>query len=163
MVSFTAKVADFFHLPLIAKVPRGSSQGQGVHLIHTMDELDSCLNKPGPAYIQEYLPIDRDLRVVVIGRKVALAYWRIAPTDDFRTNLGGGGQVDLSAVPDAALELALHTARACGWDDVGIDICEYKDRYYVLEGNMKYGRKGFTAAGIDYHQLLTKLINDGEI
>ncbi len=158
-----AKIVDMFPLPLIAKQPRGSGQGQGVYLIRTSDELERYLGNPGPAYIQEYLPMERDIRVVVIGGKVAHAYWRIAPKDDFRTNLAGGGQVDLSPVPEAALDLAVHTARLCHWDDVGIDICEHRDRYYVLEGNMKYGLKGFKAAGIDYHELLSDMISNGDI
>ena len=57
----------------------------------------------------------------------------------------------------------MRTAEICRWDDVGIDICEYQDRYYVLEGNMKYGLEGFRAAGIDYYELLARMINDGDI
>ncbi len=158
-----ARIADFFDLPLIAKQARGSSQGRGVFLIRCREELVDYLNRPGPAYIQEFLPFDRDIRVVIIGRKVAHAYWRIAPGGDFRTNLSTGGEVDLSPVPEEALELALHTARFCRWDDVGIDICACRDRYYVLEGNMKYGHKGFLAAGIDYQELLARMIATGDI
>ncbi len=158
-----AKITQLFLLPLIAKQPRGSSQGQGVYLIRTKDQLESHLAREGPAYIQEYLPIDRDIRVVVIGDKIVHAYWRIAPKGDFRTNIAGGGGIDLSPVPEQALQLALQTAKQCQWDDVGIDICEYQDRYYVLEGNMKYGLKGFAAAGIDYHALLAEMIANGEI
>ena len=157
------RIEDLFSFPLIAKQPRGSALGEGVFLIRTKAALEQYLGAPHPAYIQEYLPIDRDIRAVVIGDQIAHAYWRIAPDDDFRTNLGVGGRIDLSPVPDTALELALHTARACQWDDVGIDICLYKDRYYVLEGNMKYGLEGFKAAGIDYHGLLVDMMNNGEI
>jgi ribosomal protein S6--L-glutamate ligase len=71
--------------------------------------------------------------------------------------------VDLSPVPEDALKLALLTARLCRWDDVGIDICVNDGKYYVLEGNMKYGREGFRAAGIDYQQLMSDLIEQGEI
>ncbi len=156
-------IRAYFDLPLIAKEPRGSASGRGVYLIRSMDELDSYCQNQGPAYIQEYLPIDRDMRIVVVGKKVIHAYWRIAPAGDFRNNISAGGCIDLSAVPQKALELALRTAQACRWDDVGLDICEHQGTFYVLEGNMKYGLEGFKQADIDYMQLMLGLIRDGEI
>jgi ribosomal protein S6--L-glutamate ligase len=158
-----SKIMEHFDFPFIAKIARGSALGRGVFLIRSSDELVRYLGNEGPAYIQQYLPIDRDIRVVVIGNKVAHAYWRLAPKDDYRTNLSAGGTVDLSPVPQDALKLALHTARLCRWNDVGIDICFYNGAYYVLEGNMKYGLEGFRQAGIDYKQLMWDLIEQGEI
>ena len=158
-----SKILDLFELPFIGKIARGSALGRGVFLIRTPDELAQYCRLPGPAYIQEYLPIDRDIRVVVIGQKVVHAYWRIAKKDDHRTNLGAGAIVDFSQVPKPAIDLALETARKCRWDDVGIDICMHKGRYYVLEGNMKYGRNGFRLAGIDYDDMMTNLIQQGDI
>ena len=76
------------------------------------------------AYIQEYLPSDRDMRVVVIGNEMVHAYWRIAPADDFRSNVAVGATISLDPVPENALDLALDTARSCRWDDVGIDIID---------------------------------------
>ncbi len=157
------KIADFFSYPFIAKVARGSAMGRGVFLIKSREELDAYLSIGGPAYIQEYLPIDRDLRIVVIGNRAVHAYWRIAPTGDFKTNVAVGGGISFEKVPDEPIKLALFTAAACGWNDVGIDICRHKDQYYVLEGNMKYGKEGFRQAGIDYMDLMETLIENGEI
>ena len=156
-------IRDYFKLPLIAKQPRGSALGRGVYLIHSMDELNRYCRNQGPAYIQEYLPIDRDMRIVVVGRRVVHAYWRVAAPGEFRNNVWLGGRIDMSAVPRKALQFALHIARVCQWDDVGLDICEHNGDLYVLEGNMKYGRQGFEQAGIDYHRLLLGLARDGEI
>lgn len=158
-----ASILKHFDLPLIAKVPRGSALGRGVFLIQNPEQLKQYCRDHTAAYIQEYLPIARDLRVVVIGRRVAHAYWRIAPRGDHRTNVAAGGCIDLSAVPDQALALALHTARSCGWDDVGMDVCEYKGQFYILEANMKYGRQGFQRAGLDYYRLMEQWIIDGVI
>lgn len=158
-----ASILDYFSLPLIAKAPRGSALGRGVYLIRTEDELkDYCL-ATSPAYIQEYLPIDRDIRVVVIGRKAVHAYWRIAPADGFLTNVAQGGRIDLTPVCPEAVALAEHTARTCHWDDVGIDICQCKGALFVLEANMKYGREGFRRAGIDYAKMMEHLILNGQI
>jgi ribosomal protein S6--L-glutamate ligase len=98
------------------------------------------------------------MRIIVIGRRVAHAYWRSAPAGEFRTNLAVGGRVCPDPVPPEAVELALATAASCGWNDVGIDICLHRGRLYVLEGNMKYGKEGFRQAGIDYARLMEEMI-----
>lgn len=157
------EILKYFRLPFIAKVARGSSLGKGVFLIRSKQELSRYCREHKPAYIQEYLPIERDIRVVIVGQNVVHAYWRIALKGEYRTNLSVGGQVDLSPVPEAVLEFATEAARRCRWNDVGMDICMHEGRYYVLEGNMKYGREGFMQAGIDYLQMMSDLIQKGEI
>jgi ribosomal protein S6--L-glutamate ligase len=152
-----------FSFPFIAKIPRGSARGTGVFLIRNPADLAVYLDRKDPAYIQEYLPLDRDIRVVIIGKTVALAYWRIALTGRFQTNISQGGEICLDPVPAAALELALTTAQKCGWDDVGVDIVESRGRFLVLEGNMKYGTKGFQKAGINYKQMLCDKILNKEV
>jgi len=158
-----SKIRDQFDFPLIAKTPRGSALGRGVFLIKDLETLQAYCNEHPVAYIQEYLPIDRDIRIVVIGGQIVHAYWRKSPEGDFRTNVFCGGQILLDDVPETALELARRTARACQWNDVGIDICRHAGRYYVIEANMKYGREGFRQAGIDYIALMEKLIDEGTI
>lgn len=157
------KILSCFNFPFIGKIPRGSALGRGVFLIHNQKELEEygCLTKV--AYIQKYLPIDRDIRVVIIGDRVVHAYWRINPPGEFRSNVALGAAISFDNIPEKALELALDTARRCGWNDVGIDICECDNRYYVLEANMKYGKAGFEKAGIDYSRLMEAMICNGEI
>jgi ribosomal protein S6--L-glutamate ligase len=156
-------IQDHFTFPFIAKIPRGSALGRGVYLIHNEEELRNYLELTSPAYIQEYLPIDRDIRVVVIGRRIVHAYWRISPPDEFRSNVAVGGRISLNAVPEGARDLALQVAHSCRWDDVGIDICEHNGRFYVLEANMKYGKQGFREAGLDYDRLMESMIENEEI
>lgn len=156
-------IPDYFNFPFIAKIPRGSAMGWGVFLIQNRADLNTYLEQTDAAYIQEYLPVDRDMRIVVIGSRIVHAYWRIAASNEFRTNVALGGKISLDPIPENAQELARFTARACGWDDVGIDICEYKGELYVLEGNMKYGKEGFRKAGIDYTKLMESLIENDYI
>ena len=156
-------ILDHFAYPFIAKIPRGSALGRGVYLIRNEKQLRDYLDRVSPAYIQQYLPIDRDIRVVVIGSRVVHAYWRIAPSDEYRSNVAVGGRISLKVVPEEARDLALQVARACCWDDVGIDICENNGRFYVLEANMKYGKAGFRQAGLDYEQIMESMIENEEI
>ena len=156
-------ITDYFTFPFIAKIPRGSAMGRGVYLIQNNADLRSYIHLTNPAYIQEYLPLNRDIRVVIIGNRVGHSYWRIAPEHEFRSNVALGGRIRLESVPQAALDLALSTAQICRWDDVGIDICQHEGKLYILEANMKYGKEGFRKAGIDYYKLMEELIENEEI
>ena len=111
-----------FSLPLIAKTPRASALGRGVYLIREPQQLERYLARHNPAYIQEYLPLERDLRVVVIGKKPVCAYWRQAPPGEFRHNLAQGASLDFGDVPGEAVQLAKKAAEMCGLDEVGIDL-----------------------------------------
>jgi len=157
------KIIRVFTFPMIAKIPRGSALGRGVFLVQNEEELAAYLRLSPVAYIQQYLALDRDIRVVVIGDRVVHAYWRLAAPGEYRSNVAAGGTISLEKVPEKALTLALHTARACGWDDVGIDICVHQGRFLVLEANMKYGKEGFRQAGIDYFKMMEEMIDDGAI
>lgn len=156
-------ILDYFEFPFIGKIPKGSALGRGVYLISGKADLSEYCNIANTAYIQEYVPSDRDIRVVIVGDRVVHAYWRIAAPGDFRSNIALGGKVSLEPVPKQILDLALHTAVSCGWDDVGIDIISQKGELYVIEANMKYGKEGFRAAGINYIQLMETMIENEEI
>jgi len=156
-------ITDYFSFPFIGKIPRGSAMGRGVYLIKNKNDLAEYCEKTHAAYIQKYLPSDRDIRIVIIGNNIVHAYWRISSPGEFRSNIATGGSVSLKPVPVNALDLALYTAKKCRWNDVGIDIIQHDDKYYVLEANMKYGKEGFKKFGINYVALMERLIESGEI
>ena len=158
-----SKILNHFSFPLIGKIPRGSALGRGIYLITNQDELDAYNQLSRASYIQEYLELDRDLRVVLIRGRVIHAYWRIAPLGEFRTNVAQGATISFDDIPEEGLALAKQTARMCQLDDVGLDICFSRGRYWVLEANMKYGREGFRQAGIDYYKLMDQMIENGEL
>ncbi len=157
------KILNYFNFPFIGKKPRGSSQGRDVFLIKNIKDLKKYLLIDQPAYIQEYIPVGKDIRVVIIGDKIRIAYFREAGINDFRTNISQGGKIKFADIPKPALDLALNTAKRCGWDDVGIDIIQKKNKFFIIEANMKYGTKGFKKAGIDYKNLLENLVLSKEI
>lgn len=158
-----SKILEHFQFPFVAKVPRGSALGRGIYLICDETDLAEYLQLRGPAYIQEYLKIDRDLRVIVIRGRPIHAYWRVARPGEFRTNVSQGATISFDNIPEEGIALAVNTARLCQFDDVGLDICFHNGQYWVLEANMKYGKEGFRQAGIDFYELMDKMIEDGEI
>jgi len=160
--NLSGRIESDFSYPFVAKTPVGSSRGAGVFLIRLPEELSTYLETHNPAYIQEYLPIERDLRVVVISGKLVHAYWRINGTGDFRNNVSRGGTVSFEDVPSEALEFALDVARKCRFDEVGLDICEHAGKYYVLEANMVFGQEGFRKKGLDIHEIIADLFDSGE-
>lgn len=152
-----------FEFPFVAKTPVGSSQGSGVWLIQTEHELREYLKSHQPAYVQEYLQIERDLRVVIIAGQVVHSYWRIQKPGDFRNNVSQGARISHENIPDSALEFAVDVANRCRFGEVGLDVCYFEDKYYVLEANMVYGLEGFRKAGLNIYQILADLGEKGKI
>jgi len=157
------KILNHFAFPFIGKIPRGSALGRGVYLIGNVAELAEYIQSGGPAYIQEYLPVDRDLRVIVIGGRPVHAYWRIAKANEFRTNVAQGAAISFADIPEEGIEFAVHVARICRLDDVGLDLYFHKGQFGVFELNLKYGKEGFKQAGIDYYHMIGEMIEHGEI
>ena len=156
-------VGQCFSFPFIAKIPRDVGQGRGVFLIQNEEDWQAYLTRTRVAYVQERLPLKRDLRVVVIASRLVAAYWRIVPEHGFRSNLAQGGCIDLSGVPEDGVAFALEAARRCGFDDVGLDVCQHKGEWLVIEANMHYGTKGLTQAGVSLAQVLDQLIEEGRV
>lgn len=158
-----SKILKYFAFPFIGKIPRGSALGRGIYLIKNVAQLAEYIQSEGPAYIQEYLPVDRDLRVIVIGGRPVHAYWRIAQGTEFRTNVAQGAVISFADIPPKGIAFAGYVARICRLDDVGLDLYLHKGQFGVFELNLKYGKEGFKQAGIDYYHLIDEMIERGEI
>ena len=127
------------------------------------DQLAAYLKITSVAYIQEYLPHDRDLRVVLINYEPVLAYWRIGSPGNFRTNLSQGGHIDFNRIPPDGVRLASESAKKCRFNDVGMDLINSMGTWYVIEANMKYGRKGLKTRGLDLKEIMRQKILSGEL
>ncbi|PSF10037.1 ATP-grasp domain-containing protein [Marinobacter halophilus] len=132
---------DAMALPFVAKLAK-ASMGEGVWLIESRDDWRRYCERTSVLYAQEYLPIDRDVRVVVVGDRVLTAYWRTQAEQGFYNNVARGGQVDTSPVPAVATELALRLARELGVDHAGFDIALVDGYPFVLEFNRLFGNQG---------------------
>ncbi|MBW1765775.1 MAG: RimK family alpha-L-glutamate ligase [Deltaproteobacteria bacterium] len=152
-----------FCFPFVAKLPRASARGRGVFMINSADELEKYLQITHVAYIQRYLPHNRDLRVVLINYQPVLAYWRERPPGNFRTNLFQGGSIDFKDVPDEVLGLARELAKKCKFNDVGLDFIQNNGKWYLIEANMKYGRKGLKMRGLNLKEIIRGKLLSGEL
>ncbi len=156
-----SKILSEFSYPFVAKNPLRSSQGRGVFLISSEEDLQAYLSKYSPAYIQEYLPVDRDLRVVLLAGRVIHAYWRIGKKGDFRNNVSQGATISYEDIPPQVFGFSEEVSRLCGFDDVGLDIIFYDNRFYVIEANMVYGLEGFRKAGKTLSYFIVKAEKEG--
>lgn len=141
------EIWDRMLLPFVAKRPR-ASMGEGVWLIESRADWQKYCDGAEVLYTQEYLPIDRDIRVVVVGDRVVTAYWRHQADQGFYNNIARGGWADHSTVPSAATDLALKVARALDVNHAGFDIAMVGSVPYLLEFNRLFGNQGVNHAGL---------------
>jgi ribosomal protein S6--L-glutamate ligase len=157
------RIENDFPLPFIAKIPRASSRGRGVYKITDSAQLGEYLTKTKFAYIQEYLPHEKDLRVILINYQPVLAYWRKLSYGDFRTNLFQGGVIDFNNIPQEAVELAREFARKCNFNDVGLDLLQSNGKWYLIEANMQYGREGLKKKNMVLKEIIRKKLLAGTL
>jgi ribosomal protein S6--L-glutamate ligase len=149
--------------PFIAKRPRASSQGKGVFKIENHEQMERYLQSNSIAYIQEYIPHERDLRVVLINYEPILAYWRARMPGGFKTNVYQGGSISFDDIPEEGITLAKEAARKCRFNDAGLDLLPHDGKWYVLEANMKYGRTGLGMKGLDLREIIRQKLLSGEL
>ncbi len=148
-------------LPFVAKAPR-ASMGEGVWLIETREDWQRYCEAAHVLYAQEYLPIDRDIRVVIVGDRVVTAYWRHQAPQGFYNNVARGGRIDNGPVPRAATALALQIARDLDINHAGFDIAMVGDYPYVLEFNRLFGNQGLNRGSDLRDAILDYLRNESD-
>jgi tetrahydromethanopterin:alpha-L-glutamate ligase len=123
--------------PLVLK-PLFGSQGRGLKLIRTAEDLPNPAAIAGVYYLQRYVAVERDgfrdFRLLVSQGRVVAAMVRHAP--NWITNVKQGGR-PVAAVVDAEMKaLAIRAAAAVGANFAGIDmLCGTDGRPTVLEVN----------------------------
>jgi len=160
MSSFGTTAYDIerdFGYPLVAKEIK-NSMGKGVFLIENRDQLQTYMNNNEVLYIQERLPIDRDLRVVFVGDRVICAYWRIAPSGGFHNNIAKGASYDFNNIPEEDINLVENVAKSLKVNHAGFDVAVVKDKLYILEFNVMFGNEGLRKLGVPVEKFIYEYI-----
>lgn len=133
-----------FGLPVVCK-RGGSSQGRGVALYRNLPELvadvRAMLARREAFLLQEFIAEarGRDLRLLVIGGRVAASMQRIARPGEFRANVHLGARAG-AWVPSAVESgLAIAAAAAMGLRVAGVDIIRARRGPLLLEVNASPG------------------------
>ena len=151
---------DTMILPFVVKLPK-ASMGEGVWLVNDRADFERYRTLTEILYVQEYLPIVRDIRVIVVGGKLVAAYWRLQAGQGFYNNVARGGIVDHSPVPYQAVELALSVARTLGVDHAGFDVAMVGDHPYLLEFNRLFGNQGLPGGTELLQQAIAEYLSAG--
>ncbi|WP_425449826.1 ATP-grasp domain-containing protein [Dethiothermospora halolimnae] len=150
-------IEEEFGYPVVAKEVK-NSMGEGVFLVKDRKELKTYLENNDTLYIQERLPIDRDLRVVYIGNKVVSAYWRIGKEGSFHNNIAKGGSYSYENIPIEGVNLVDKIAKTLGINHAGFDVVYAYNKYFILEFNVLFGNEGIKKRGVSIEEEIYKYI-----
>lgn len=170
---FITRKACFFRavkalggFPVVAKQVDGMG-GDGVAKIETFSQaetfLDTHLNPLKGMLVQQFIPPEgrQDLRLLVIGNRLAGAMSLVPLPGDFRANIHQNSRAEAIDPPRQWVQLGLDSAVACGLDIAGVDmIVEKTGQARVVEVNYSPGFKGLeTATGKDIaHQIIDHVV-----
>lgn len=146
-------ILDMFTFPFIAKEVK-SSMGFGVHLIEDKKQFRSYCNTNDILYIQEKLPIDRDMRIIYVGDEVIASYWRIGAENSFKNNVAQGGCISYENVPQKALDLVDRIAKELDINHAGFDVAEVDGYFYIFEFNVFFGTRGLVDQSKDLSEII---------
>ena len=124
--------------PKIIKKSYGPSN-YGGYFVHKVDSKQEARNllaqkKYHPAYFKDFVPMEADVRVMLIGHKPVCAFWRRAPEGEWLTNTSQGGSMDYMDVPKELLDLAVQVSKAANAEYWACDVAVGADgKYRILE------------------------------
>jgi hypothetical protein len=124
--------------PKIIKKSYGPSNygGYFVHKVDSYKEAKALFDekKYHPMYFQDFVPMEADIRVMLIGHKPVCAFWRRAPEGEWLTNTSQGGSMDYMDVPKNVLDLAVKVSKAAKAEYWACDVAYGKDgKVRILE------------------------------
>jgi len=142
-------------MPVIMKTLRGS-KGVGVLFIESEKALDSIVqlimkqDEDSDLLLQEYIPTDYDVRVLVLGGKVLASMKRPVIEGDFRSNVSQGSEPEKLKLTELEIEESLKAAKAVNGLWTAVDFIPSKNREkeppFVIEVNSSPGTEGIEEA-----------------
>jgi len=141
--------------PVIMKTLRGS-KGVGVLFVESEKSLDSIVqliykqDEDTDLLLQEYIPTDYDVRVLVLGGKVLATMKRPVIEGDFRSNVSQGSKPEKIKLTEIEIEASLLAAKAVNGVWTAVDFIPSKNREkdppFVIEVNSSPGTEGMEEA-----------------
>lgn len=121
---------------VVKKLGVGSSMGREVRRVDSLDELRAVAADTVAQYlIQEYLPIEYDTRVLVVGGKVLGGFHRHKREgEDFLTTTRGGKR-ECAVLTREQEESAVEAASLQGLEIAGVDMAICNEQLYIFEVN----------------------------
>lgn len=124
--------------PCIIKKSYGPSNygGYYVHKVDNFEQAKALINhkKYYPVYVQEFVPMAADIRVMLVGHRPVCAFWRRPPKGEWLTNTSQGGSMDYMNVPQKALDIAVRASKAANAQYWACDIALGTDgKFRILE------------------------------
>jgi RimK family alpha-L-glutamate ligase len=136
-IEFVDEVGDVVIKPMIGARGMGAIHAEMPELTYRAMKFIHQLGQI--LYVQEVIEKpDRDIRAFVIGNDVVASMYRYLPegaTDEWRTNIHGGGRAEAVELDDEYKECAIKTAETLKLDYTGVDILESPDGPCVIEAN----------------------------
>ena len=126
------------YYPKIIKKSYGPSN-YGGYFVHKVDSYEQATRllqekKYYPVYVQDFIPMEADIRVMLVGHKPVCAFWRRPENGGWLTNTSQGGTIDYQKVPTKVLDLAVATSKAAKAEYWACDVAVGKDgQYRILE------------------------------
>ncbi len=132
------KFLDATTYPKIVKRSYGPSN-YGGYFVHKVDSAEEAhrlfdTKKYHPMYLQDFVPMEADVRVMLVGHKPVCAFWRRPPEGEWLTNTSQGGSMDYQDVPKELLDLAVEVSKAANAEYWAVDVAVGQDgKYRILE------------------------------
>lgn len=151
--------------PKIIKRSYGPSN-YGGYFVHKVDNAKEAMallqeRKYYPVYVQDFVPMEADIRVMLIGHKPVCAFWRRPPEGEWLTNTSQGGSMDYQDVPKSVLALAARASKAAKAEYWACDIALGKDgKLRILECATAFAAFPYIRDWIG--QYLMWLLSDGK-
>lgn len=152
-------------IPFIIKYNSGS-RGAGVMLVESrktaISTIEGLLKNKADIILQQYIESrGQDIRAVVFGNQVVVAYRRTAPKGDFRSNLSLGGSGELVQLSMDDQILCIKASKAIGLEVSGVDIIKDTNGItYLNEINSNFGFTEEKITGVSFGEHMINYIEN---
>ena len=157
------EILEDFALPVIAKKPRGSKAGKDVFLIEDNKKLEWYTRNFNPAFIQEHVLPQMELRVVVINYHKVFGSYRRVEGGDPRVNSEHVNEWQTEEMPAEAITMGKNIAQQGGLSDVTVEMIFDGRQFQVIELGFQDDEIGDFHPGQERFKTILEMIEKGEL